>query len=410
MTGMGHAAVQVEFQPDRAAGLQKLDRFLPNTGLRYAKLRNFDRASGPSASVSALSPWIRHRLLSEQEVLQAVLERHTLRDAEKFVSEVFWRGYFKGWLQHRPSVWARYQQQLPDLLDNAASRQDYSDAVAGRTGIDCFDHWARELVETGYLHNHARMWFASIWMFTLRLPWQLGADFFLRHLMDGDPASNTLSWRWVGGLHTQGKTYLARADNIAKFTDGRFDPEGQLADEAPALAEGVIHPREQLAAPRFEPPQADYLLLLTEEDLTFGDDLPRGPAASAVLGGADGRSPRAIGDKADAFRQGALRDGVEKSGISADRLLHETANADLAHKVVSLAQKEGLTHVVTGYAPVGPTADKLAALGKILAQEGIQLHQLHRSYDALVWPNASKGFFGLKKVIPSVLRELNMPV
>jgi deoxyribodipyrimidine photo-lyase len=65
----------------------------------------------------------------------------------------------------------------------------------------------QELVETGYLHNHARMWFASIWIFTLRLPWELGADFFLRHLLDGDAASNTLSWRWVAGLHTKGKHY-----------------------------------------------------------------------------------------------------------------------------------------------------------------------------------------------------------
>ena len=96
----------------------------------------------------------------------------------------------------------------------------------GATGIDCFDAWARELVATGYLHNHARMWFASIWIFTLRLPWELGADFFLRHLIDGDPASNTLSWRWVAGLQTAGKTYLATAENIARFTGGRFAPQG----------------------------------------------------------------------------------------------------------------------------------------------------------------------------------------
>ena len=67
----------------------------------------------------------------------------------------------------------------------------------------------KELKETNYLHNHARMWFASIWIFTLDLPWQLGAEFFMKHLYDGDAASNTLGWRWVAGIQTQGKNYLA---------------------------------------------------------------------------------------------------------------------------------------------------------------------------------------------------------
>ncbi len=88
---------------------------------------------------------------------------------------------------------------------------------------------------TGYLHNHARMWFASIWIFTLRLPWELGADFFLRHLLDGDPASNTLSWRWVGGMQTMGKTYLARADNIATL-HGRAVPARGAGDTGRAAA------------------------------------------------------------------------------------------------------------------------------------------------------------------------------
>ncbi len=117
----------------------------------------------------------------------------------------------------------------------------YRRAIEGKTGIDCFDAWVEELLETGYLHNHTRMWFASIWIFTLQLPWELGADFTYRHFVDGDPASNTLSWRWVGGLHTRGKTYLARPDNIAEHTGGRFRPKG-LAREAIALDEPLPAP------------------------------------------------------------------------------------------------------------------------------------------------------------------------
>ena len=81
------------------------------------------------------------------------------------------------------------------------------------------DRFARELIATGYLHNHARMWWASFWVHVERLPWELGADFFFRHLLDADPASNTLSWRWVAGLQTRGKSYLVRRSNLRRFAD-----------------------------------------------------------------------------------------------------------------------------------------------------------------------------------------------
>ncbi len=174
------------------------------------------------SAVSKLSPWIRHRLVTEQEVLARILGAHPTAETISFVQEVFWRSYFKGWLEQHPSVWDRYLVSLDIALENLGN--DYSEAISGRTGIACFDHWCAELIQTGYLHNHARMWFASIWIFTLRLPWELGAAFFLIHLIDGDPASNTLSWRWVGGLHTKGKTYLASASNIARFTNGGLNP------------------------------------------------------------------------------------------------------------------------------------------------------------------------------------------
>ena len=227
--------------PTRTEGLARAEAFIARAGTDYARSRNFDFGSDRRGNVSVMSPWIRHRLVLEQELLESVLARHTFSSAQKFIEEVFWRAYFKGWLEQHSAVWRDYRQSVThfsEQLDNDSELFDrLKQAVDGKTGIDCFDAWARELVSTGYLHNHARMWFASIWVFTLKLPWQLGADFFLRNLLDGDPASNTLSWRWVSGLHTVGKTYLARASNIEKYTEGRFNPAGQLAEEAPALTE-----------------------------------------------------------------------------------------------------------------------------------------------------------------------------
>ena len=198
------------FLPTRAAALARLEEFLPAAG-RYAAERNFVRAG--HQDVSRLSPWVQKRLLLESEIVAAATRRWSFPAVEKFVQEVYWRTYWKGWLEQRPAAWSRWCEAVPRLRSslNAEERTAWEAAIGGKTGIAGFDAWAQELVATGYLHNHARMWFASIWIFTLRLPWELGAAFFFEHLLDGDVASNTLSWRWVAGLQTPGKTYLARA-------------------------------------------------------------------------------------------------------------------------------------------------------------------------------------------------------
>ena len=230
----------LDFLPTRAAALARLEEFLPDAG-RYAADRNFVRPGHPN--ISRLSPWVQKRLLLEAEVVAAARERWSFEAVEKFVQEVYWRTYWKGWLEQRPEAWSRWVEAVPRLRDSlsAEQRSTLEAALAGRTGIAGFDDWAKELVATGYLHNHARMWFASIWVFTLRLPWELGAAFFYEQLLDGDVASNTLSWRWVAGLQTPGKTYVARADNIAHYTDGRHVPQAsQLASAAFALSEPAL--------------------------------------------------------------------------------------------------------------------------------------------------------------------------
>ncbi|MFO0334213.1 MAG: FAD-binding domain-containing protein, partial [Pseudomonadota bacterium] len=259
---------KLRFEPTRAAGLARWDHFA-SRGLRsYAGRRNHDVGPGERTEVSELSPYVRHRLVLEAELVRGALDRHPFQAVEKFVQEVYWRTYWKGWLELRPAVWRDYRQALAARLDEAervplATR--LQEACAGRTGIDGFDDWVRELLATGYLHNHARMWFASIWTHTLGLPWELGADFCLRHLIDGDPASNTLSWRWVVGLQTPGKVYLARADNVAKYTGGRYAPRGLATDAA--VPPAPPPPPASEPSPLATPPAAPAALLLTEEDL-----------------------------------------------------------------------------------------------------------------------------------------------
>lgn len=404
-SGVGPNPETVNFEPTRQAGLARLSAFAPRTGQHYAAQRNYDFGPENRSTVSALSPWIKHRLITEYDVLTQTLARHSVSASMKFVQEVFWRGYFKGWLEQHPSVWRAYQTgltaALADIEKTDRLKTDYADAIHGRTGIACFDHWCTELKSTGYLHNHARMWFASIWIFTLRLPWELGAHFFMCHLIDGDAAANTLSWRWVGGLHTKGKTYLARSSNIAQFTGGRLEPAGQLSQSAQPLVENTHHPLVPLV--QTQPlPGAGYVLLITPEDC----DPDRAIVGNAS--GVQGLLPCPPIDQSaaiNAFQRGAVTDAVARCAKEATPVI---SAQDWTNDLIRAAEAAKTKHIVTSQPAIGPIADQLDTAKVGLAAAGIHLHQHLRRYDRIVWPHATKGFFKLKKQIPSILSDLGL--
>lgn len=406
------------FEPTRSAGLKQLSAFLPRAGSAYANNRNYDNGvpqHGTRQNVSQLSPWLHAGLLSEAETIDAVLNQHSPNASEKFIAEVFWRIYFKGYLEQRPTVWPAYIEgrdaAFAAIDKNAGLATAYDQAVAGRTGIAAFDHWAQELIDTGYLHNHARMWFASIWIFTLKIDWHLGADFFLRHLIDADAASNTLSWRWVGGLHTKGKTYLAREDNIARYTanhpDGPLEAKG-LADDAPALEEAVEHQRQKLELP--EAPSNDafdqpYALILHDEAASHVPlALPHPPAL--VIGAArpKARSPARISDRAVSCAEKAVSEG---SAAAATEFGCENRSWDSDTSLSAILSDAGIERVALPYLPVGWTRDALLPEIAALIEQGRALTLLS-DLDRATWPHAKAGFFGVKKKMDGILRELSI--
>lgn len=393
-----------DFPPTRDAALARMADFLPRAGRAYAGRRNHDLPG--HRDVSRLSPYIRHRVLTEEDLLAATLQRHSPEAAEKFVQEIFWRTYWKGWLEMRPSVWADYQRGLARALDRIATegglRRGWEAACTGRTGIDGFDAWADELVTTGYMHNHARMWFASIWIFTLRLPWELGADFFLRHLLDGDAASNTLSWRWVAGLHTAGKTYLARPDNIAAHTGGRYNPTG-LARSAPPLPADPPAPRVPLPQPVPLRPGPAQGLLLTEDDLSpdWLFDAGLTPAATATLQATARRSPLDVAPMVHDFTAALIADMTARE----PRLGPVTPVTDTAD-ILRWVTRARLAEVVAPHIPTGPASDATAGLARALSDAGIRLTRPLRPYDAAAWPHATHGFFRFREAIPRLIGDI----
>lgn len=391
------------FPATRADALARLAAFLPRAGRAYAARRNHDDGPEAEGTTSRLSPAIRRRLLSEEEVALAAWRAHGPA-AEKFVAEVCWRTYFRGWLELRPGVWRRYCAELEADTRRLAAEpglaRAYARAVSGETGIDAFDAWATELPATGWLHNHARMNFASIWIFTLGLPWTLGADFFHHHLLDACPASNTLSWRWVAGLQTPGKTYLARATTIRDMAGGRFAVRAALADHAEALTEPPVPGPGR--APAGDAPVAGRSgLFVTTEDLSpEAHDLA--DADIVAIAAVD----RIGGDPAGAKRahaEAGLADAVARAaahwGVAPDRL---DGAAPLA-ALIDWAQRHRLEQVVTPYAPVGPVADLLAAAAPRLAAAGVRVARTLSPWDAQAWPHAARGFFHFRQAIPALL-------
>ncbi|KEO92180.1 DNA photolyase [Erythrobacter longus] len=403
------------FISTRQAGLDRLQEFTPHAGTAYARSRNFDDGTVKDAmrgNVSQLSPWLHAGLLSESEVIAAALAEHGPEKAESFVSEVFWRVYFKGYLEQRPTVWASFVQgrdaALASVGGNAGLAKAYAEATQGRTGIEAFDHWARELVQTGYLHNHARMWFASIWIFTLKLDWQLGADFFLRHLVDGDAASNTLSWRWTCGLHTKGKTYLARADNIERYTQRH--PQGPLAaqglaEEAEPLEEAQEHSRAMPDLPLPELGDEPFALLLHDERASHVPlSLSAKPSLVIAAARPEARSPSEIGKLAQDFAHHAVTQGAKAAGKAFSCNTAEWA-ADTS--LADILADAGIENVATPYLPTGWTRDALWGELSTLERHG-ELTQLVSDLDRATWPHARAGFFRVKKAIPDILAELGI--
>ncbi|MFM8858505.1 MAG: FAD-binding domain-containing protein [Methylocystis sp.] len=337
-------------------------------------------------------------MIAEQEILDQVLSQHSFETAQKYIDEILWRSYWKGWLELHPSLWSFYNSKVKrekSIVDPYALRQ----AEQGITGIEGFDDWARELNHTGYLHNHARMWFASIWIFTLELPWVLGADYFLRHLIDADVASNTLSWRWIAGLHTRGKSYLATSENINRYTGGRFNPKG-LAKTAFKINDGWQEDYTEIM-PLAQPNQHEpSILLIHHDDLYPEIDIIEKYKFQSVIIIYD--KDLLFGDKAQTFVKNAIDDCKERfqSFFKGSILIKDKLDCEI---LLEISRITNTRQIITSYAPVGPIEKKFADIEPKLAQNGVSLVQLRRRWDDYLWPKARHSFFKFREsVLPGL--------
>ncbi|MBD1136258.1 DNA photolyase [Pelagibacterales bacterium SAG-MED49] len=377
------------FEASRAKAVHKLNNFVENNLSEYSKLRNFDFGPDNRSNISCLSPYITHGIINELEVIDKSLKKFSFLKNEKFIQEVLWRVYWKGWLELRPNVWSDYLIELDNFRDEFKNDQNYLNAIEGKTDIDCFNQWIIELKEKNYLHNHARMWFASIWIFTLELPWQLGSEFFMKHLYDGDAASNTLGWRWVAGVQTQGKHYLASEWNIKKFTNNRFQ-NIKLNENAPPKISGKSFP---IIKQEFNNPGniEERNLLIFENNLSFEITEFQKYKFKKIYIISNKNEHRSI--------------KLSKKLLKFKSLLIEDQEQRLKDKsidceVIDLSEIKNIENCYCLYPTVGENLDYLNS-------NNLKIDFLYRNLDQLAWQYCNKGFFNFKNYIPKIISNFN---
>ena len=378
----------MNFKTNRKEALQNLDYFIANGLSEYSRSRNFDYGPEKRSNVSCLSPYITHGILNEVEVIKKSLSKYSFNKNEKFIQEVLWRTYWKGWLELRPSVWSDYIISLNSIREKYKEDINYLKAIEGKTNIECFDEWVKELKTYNYLHNHTRMWFASIWIFTLNLPWQLGAEFFLKHLYDGDAASNTLGWRWVAGIQTQGKHYLASEWNIKKFTNNRFQNIKLNENAPPKIADKTY----SIIKNNFINPgiSEDKTLVIFENNLSFETSDFKEFKFDKII----------LAVNSNEFRNIKLSDNVIKfkSELINDQL-ERIKSLSINCESVSIDKLKGIKNdFYILYPSVGENLDFV--LSNLRNYKFI-----YRELDQFSWQFCNKGFFNFKGYIPKIIAK-----
>ena len=375
----------MNFKTTREEALQVLENYINKDITNYSAQRNFDFGPNNRKNVSCLSPYITHRLITEYEVAKKVLSKFSYQKVEKYIQEIFWRVYWKGWLELRPQVWTDFIEDLKGIEEDT----NYQIAVSGKTEIQCFNDWVNELKENNYLHNHTRMWFASIWIFTLNLPWQKGAEFFMKHLFDGDAASNTLSWRWVAGLQTKGKHYVAQGWNIAKFTNNKYK-DVSLNEDATPLVDRREYKISSLEINKEDLESKSLVFFESEQNIEtlYLKDYHN---IYCVFLSNEKRKIK-LDEKVINFKK---------------KIIEDQANRFSNIKIIDEVNFDKLTNEIKDLDVIYPSVgENLSFLKSIKKKKNLNYNFIVREGDEFCWQFSNKGYFNFKSNIPKIIQKI----
>ena len=378
----------MQFVTSRSEALDKLNKYLESDVANYNTKRNFDFGVTNRHNVSCLSPYIAHRLITEYETTKLVLKKYPFKKVDKFIQEIFWRVYWKGWLELRPKVWTDFIEDLKTIKED----ENYLKAVNGKTEIECFNDWVNELKNFNYLHNHTRMLFASIWIFTLGLPWQKGAEFFMKHLYDGDAASNTLSWRWVAGIQTKGKNYLAQSWNISKFTNKKYK-NVKLNETALPIIDKREYKISSVPIGK-NGDLNDHLIIFENEMHIDFVDHKKYKKIHFVLLGNENRSVQ-LSKKVMDYKKNVIKSRLNEIEYEAELLD--------GNGLINFTKTSKSFDVL--YPSIG---ENFSFLKMLLKKDNLNINFITRKEDEFCWKFSNKGYFNFKSNIPIILSTFKL--
>tara|TARA_Y100000589_G_scaffold328213_1_gene371826 strand:+ start:6969 stop:8117 length:1149 start_codon:yes stop_codon:yes gene_type:complete len=370
---------------------QEWSQFLEKKITDYSYKRNYDYGPNESSSVSKLSPYISHRILLEYEIIKDTLRKYKGKNVNKFIEEVYWRIYWKGFLENRPCIW-------DDFISNKNYEFDlslYEDALDGSTHLPYFNSWIEELKNFNYLHNHTRMWFASTWIFNLCLPWELGAKLFFEYLYDGDAASNLLSWRWVAGLHTKGKKYFFTTQNLKKFSNNRYCVDKIINHDINVRDNFEMLLSSDIYDCKFK--KSSNYLLMFENDLhqeTLGELIKRYKKVFLIL---LDNSDRRIKIKKSVY---------DFKKVVTSQFAEKFDNIQLSDSTSLPVILEKIPEIDLLYPSIGENNDFINRYSLLNKKK---INKLVREEDLFSWKFARKGFFKFKENISSINKFIDRP-
>ena len=220
----------VPFVPGEAEAQRRLSLFVDQDDpaiYRYGEGRNRIDEEG----TSRLSPYLRFGMLSARQVAVAAYSAvesapnpSAQASAGAWLNEIIWREFYISILYHFPDVLKQaFRAGLRDIQWRNDERE-FAAWCAGRTGYPVVDAAMRQLNETGWMHNRARMIVASFLVKDLLTDWRWGEQWFMRHLVDGDPAANNGGWQWTAGVGTDAAPYFRIFNPVLQ--GAKFDPQG----------------------------------------------------------------------------------------------------------------------------------------------------------------------------------------
>ena len=370
---------------------EKWKNFLDNKIKYYRSQRNYDYGPQNESSVSKISPFISHRVLLEFHIIKDIFSKYEGEIVNKFIEEVYWRIYWKGCLENKPCIWENFISNDLSGFDNSK----FELAIKGETEISYFNSWVNELKNYNYLHNHTRMWFASTWIYGLGLPWELGARFFFEHLLDGDAASNLLSWRWVGGLQTKGKRYMFSPQNLNKFSNGRFSARKIVNKDINLKDNFDLFFSDEIYECNFQ--KSSNYLIMFENDLhekTLKNLITKYKKVFIIFLSDNDRKIK-ISEAVKQFKKNLIKE-----------FLIKFPKIELVYSDKLMGILDGIKDLDLIYPSIG---DNYNFIERFKRNNQITVKNLVRSEDLYAWKFAKKGFFKFKENIPSINKFLLQP-